>query len=245
MLASILNVAANVGYPTLFLAIVAESAGIPVPGETALVTGGLLASQHKLQIAIVIALAASAAVIGDNLGYLIGREGGRWILERPGPFARARRRALDLGLQMFERHGPRAVFAGRWLVGLRTWASWLAGATHMPWRSFLIWNAAGGISWATTIGLAAYFAGSGSKSFLASFGVYGLLTSGIVLLAVLLRRRRNRTRGGDRCPRSPLEFSPANPPAPAARSSVAERGGAELGCPDRAARRSRCGPRGL
>lgn len=85
MLASILNLAANVGYPSVFLLVMAESAGIPLPGETALVTGALLASQHKLQIPVVIALAASAAIIGDNLGYLIGRKGGRSLLQRPGP----------------------------------------------------------------------------------------------------------------------------------------------------------------
>ncbi len=194
MLASILNVAANLGYPSVFLLVVAESAGVPLPGETALVTGALLASQHKLQIAVVIALAATAAVLGDNIGYLIGRRGGRWLLERPGPFAHSRRQVLEVGVPFFERHGPRAVFFGRWLIGLRTWASWLAGATHMPRKSFVIWNAAGGISWATTIGLIAYFAGSGAKNFLASFGVYGLLTSGIALLAALLWRRQRRSR---------------------------------------------------
>lgn len=151
MFASILNVAANVGYPSVFLLVMAESAGVPLPGETALVTGALLASQHKLQIAVVIALAASGAIIGDNLGYLIGRKGGRWLLERPGPFARSRRSALHAGIPFFDRHGQRAVFLGRWLIGLRTWAAWLAGAAHMPWKSFATWNALGGMSWATTI----------------------------------------------------------------------------------------------
>lgn len=116
MLASILNLAANLGYPSVFLLIMAESAGIPLPGETALVTGALLASQHKLQIPVVIGLATSAAIIGDNLGYLIGRKGGRWLLERPGPFARSRRHALNAGVPFFDRHGQRAVFFGRWLI---------------------------------------------------------------------------------------------------------------------------------
>lgn len=208
MLPSILNLAANVGYPSVFLLVMAESAGIPVPGETALVTGALLASQHRLQIPVVIALAASAAIIGDNLGYLIGRRGGHWLLERPGPFARSRRRVLEVGIPFFERHGPRAVFFGRWLIGLRTWASWLAGATHMPRRSFVIWNAAGGISWATTIGLIAYFAGSGVKSFLATFGVYGLLTSGVALIVALIWPRRHRL-DPERPPRTRL---PAHEP---------------------------------
>jgi membrane protein DedA with SNARE-associated domain len=151
LLASILTFAANIGYPSMFLLVMAESGGMPVPGETALVTGALLASQHKLNIILVIVIAASAAIIGDNVGYLIGRKGGRWLLKRPGPLARSRHRALEIGVPFFARHGPRAVFFGRWLIGLRTWASWLAGATLMPWKSFAVWNAAGGASWATTI----------------------------------------------------------------------------------------------
>ena len=118
MLASILSVAANIGYPSVFLLVLAESAGVPLPGETALVTGALLASQHKLQIPVVIALAASGAIVGDDLGYLIGRKGGRWLLERPGPFARSRREVLNVGVPFFEKHGARAVFFGRWLIGL-------------------------------------------------------------------------------------------------------------------------------
>jgi len=194
MLASILNLAANVGYPGVFLLVMAESAGIPLPGETALVTGALLASQHKLQIPVVIALAASAAIIGDNLGYLIGRKGGRWLLQRPGPFAGSRRQVLNAGIPFFDRHGQHAVFFGRWLIGLRTWASWLAGATRMPWKSFATWNALGGISWATTIGLVAYFAGTQGKNFIASFGIYGLVSTGLTFLAALLWRRRGRRR---------------------------------------------------
>ncbi len=212
MLASILSVAANIGYPSVFLLVLAESAGVPLPGETALVTGALLASQHKLQIPVVIALAASGAIVGDNLGYLIGRKGGRWLLERPGPFARSRREVLNVGVPFFERHGARAVFFGRWLIGLRTWASWLAGATRMPRRSFVIWNAAGAISWATTVGLVAYFAGSGAKSFLASFGIYGLVTSLVTLIVAVLWRRYRRPRAAHP-PSAPRSTRRHEPPA--------------------------------
>jgi membrane protein DedA with SNARE-associated domain len=142
MFASILSVAHNLGYPALVLLVMSESSGVPLPGETALITGAVLASQHRLQIALVIALAAAAAILGDNAGYLIGRKGGRWLLQRPGPFARHRARVLEVGEPFFARHGAKAVFLGRWILGLRTWASWLAGASHMPWRSFSLWNAA-------------------------------------------------------------------------------------------------------
>ena len=142
-LGALIDVAGHVGYVALFLLIMFEASGVPLPGETALVAGGVLASQGKLEIYYVIALAAAGAIIGDNLGYLVGRRGGRRLLERPGRFEKQRRRVLDTGEPFFAKHGPKAVFFGRWILGLRVWASWLAGITHMPWRSFVFWNAAG------------------------------------------------------------------------------------------------------
>ena len=142
LLASLINVDHLVevaGYPLLFLLVMGESSGVPIPGETALITAAVLASRGKLQIELVIPLAASAAIVGDNAGYLFARKGGRWLLERPGRFERQRREVLRIGEPFFERHGAKAVFFGRFLLGLRVWASWLAGATRMPWRSFLFW----------------------------------------------------------------------------------------------------------
>src|SRR6202162_2619885 len=162
MLAAILNVEHLIqvaGYPLLFLIVMSESSGVPLPGETALITAAILASKGKLRIELVVPLAATAAIVGDNIGYLIGRKGGRWLLTRPGRFHRQRLRVLETGEPFFERHGPKAVFFGRFLLGLRVWASWLAGATRMHWRSFVLWNALGGISWATAIGLLAYYPG--------------------------------------------------------------------------------------
>jgi membrane protein DedA with SNARE-associated domain len=193
MFASILSAAHNLGYPALVLLVMFESSGVPLPGETALITGAVLASQHRLQIALVIALAAAAAIVGDNAGYLIGRRGGRWLLLRPGPFARHRARVLEVGEPFFARHGSKAVFLGRWILGLRTWASWLAGASHMPWRSFLRWNAAGGISWATTIGLIGYYAGRSASGTIVLFGVAGL-ASALGAPGLLLARQRRRRR---------------------------------------------------
>jgi membrane-associated protein len=189
VLAAIVSLAQTVGYPALFVLVMAESGGVPLPGETALITAAIVASQGGLQIELVIAVAALAAIIGDNAGYLISRRFGRALLSRPGRFERRRRRVLEIGEPFFDRHGPKAVFFGRWILGLRTWTSWLAGATRMPWSSFAVWNAAGGISWATTIGLVAYLVGSTATSAITAFGLFGLL---VVLLAVagslLLRR---------------------------------------------------------
>jgi membrane protein DedA with SNARE-associated domain len=186
------------GYPLLFLLVMSESSGVPVPGETALITGSVLASQGKLQIELVIALAATAAIVGDNIGYLIGRKGGRWILERPGRFERQRSEVLRVGEPFFERHGPKAVYFGRFLLGLRVWASWLAGATRMPWHSFVLWNALGGISWAIAIGLIAYFVGHSAGNAIEAFGLFGLAALLVAAItAVLAHRRHRRRRAGE------------------------------------------------
>jgi membrane protein DedA with SNARE-associated domain len=186
----------------LGLLVGAESMGIPLPGETALITTAIVASQGKLPIEGVIAVAAAGAIIGDNIGFFfIGRKGGRRLLERPGLFEKERRRALELGDPFFERHGSKAVFFGRWIAGLRTWASWLAGASEMHWRTFLVWNAAGGILWATTVGLAAYYAGNGAKAVITKVGSYALIAVGVLVVALVtflvVRRRRNIARRRD------------------------------------------------
>jgi membrane protein DedA with SNARE-associated domain len=191
-LAFLINVPKSLGYPVLFLLVMAESSGLPVPGETSLISGALLASQGKLQIEFVIALAAAAAIVGDNIGYVIGRKGGRWLLERPGRFARQRHEVLERGEPFFERHGPKAVFFGRWILGLRVWASWLAGATRMPWHSFVFFNALGGISWAVSIGLLAYFVGSSVSNAITSFGIFGLVAAVIAIGGFVLGHRRHR-----------------------------------------------------
>jgi membrane-associated protein len=197
MLASLLNVSHLVqvaGYPLLFLLVMGESSGVPIPGETGLITAAVLASGGKLQIELVIPIAAAGAIVGDNIGYLIGRKGGRWLLERPGRFQSQRQQVLVVGEPFFERHGPKAVFFGRFLLGLRVWASWLAGATRMHWRSFVFWNAAGGITWATAIGLLAYFLGHSAGNAIQTFGVYGLVAALVALASGFWLHRRHRRR---------------------------------------------------
>jgi membrane protein DedA with SNARE-associated domain len=195
MLASLVNVTHLVevsGYPLLFLVVMAESSGVPIPGETGLIAAAILASLGKLQIELVIPIAAAGAIVGDNIGYVIGRKGGRWLLERPGHFHRQRLEALRTGESFFERHGPKAVFFGRFVLGLRVWASWLAGATHMPWRSFVLWNALGGIVWATAVGLVAYFIGHSAGNAIQAFGYYGLAAVLIAIVGAFLMHRRHR-----------------------------------------------------
>jgi membrane protein DedA with SNARE-associated domain len=197
MLAALLDVKHLVqvfGYPLLFLIVMSESGGLPVPGETGLITAAVLASQGKLKIELVIALAAAGAIVGDNIGYLIGRKGGGWLLQRPGPFLKQRRRVLEIGQPFFDRHGPKAVFFGRFVLGLRVWASWLAGATHMHWRSFVLWNALGGITWATAIGLIAYFLGHSAGNAIEAFGLFGLAAVLIAVVSGFVLHRRHRSR---------------------------------------------------
>ena len=202
MLASLINVTHLVevfGYPLLFLVVMAESSGVPVPGETGLIAASVAASQGKLQIELVIPIAALAAIVGDNIGYQIGRKGGRWLLERPGRFHHQRQQVLITGEPFFERHGPKAVFFGRFLLGLRVWASWLAGATHMHWRSFVLWNALGGICWATAIGLLAYFLGNAAGNAIQTFGLFGLFAV-LVLAGGLFIAHRHHRRHADVSP---------------------------------------------
>src|SRR5690349_13762337 len=115
----------------------AETAGVlPMsPGEVAAISGGIEAADHHLALVSVILVAAAGAIVGDNIGYVIGRFGGRRILERRGPFARQRRRALEVADPFFAKHGGKAVFYGRWLPVLRVFASWFAGGTKMRYRT--------------------------------------------------------------------------------------------------------------
>jgi membrane-associated protein len=212
------------GYPILFLLVMAESGGVPVPGETALIIGGVVASRGKLQIELVIAIAALAAIVGDNIGYQIGRKGGPWLLQRPGPFHRHRLQVLEMGEPFFARHGPKAVFLGRFVLGLRTWASWLAGATHMRWRTFFLWNALGGICWATGVGLVAYFLGRSAGNLITEFGLLGLagvlLAAGGVFVWHRHRRRRHPTDEQEPNHRTAGESARHDPPRPVATGAV-------------------------
>jgi membrane protein DedA with SNARE-associated domain len=192
-LAALFGISSKLGY--LLPAIVGvESMGIPSPGETALVLSAVLASQGKLQIWLVIVIACAAAIIGDNIGYWIARKLGREVLTRPGPLYKRRLKMIEVGDRFFEKHGAKAVFLGRWIAVLRVAAAWLAGINHMPFRQFFLWNALGGITWATTVGLVAYFAGDAATKAIQRFGVFAAIAIGVALVVgvayVKIRERR-------------------------------------------------------
>jgi membrane protein DedA with SNARE-associated domain len=189
----LLEIPDNVGYAALGAFVAIEASGVPVPGETALIASAVLASQGELSIELVIAIAAAAAIVGDNFGYLLGARFGRRLLERPGRTLEKRREALHRGEDLFARHGAKAVFLGRWIALLRIWAAWLAGMASMRWRTFLLWNALGGIGWALFFGLLGYFGGEAAAELVARAGVGVALAAGaaaLVAWVVVHRRRR-------------------------------------------------------
>jgi membrane protein DedA with SNARE-associated domain len=194
LLISIYHVPANLGYGILFGLILIESAGAPVPGETSLIAAGVLASTGHLSLPVVFAVAISAAIIGDNLGYLVGRRAGNRLLTRPGRWEEQRLRFLDEGEHFFSRHGGKTVFFGRWLPVLRFTAALLAGVNEMPWRRFFVFNALGGAAWALTVGSAAYVLGSSASSLFEAIGLAGVLALVLAVAGHIAWRRSQRGR---------------------------------------------------
>jgi len=149
-------------------------------------------------VVVVVAVAGVAAIAGDNRGYLLGRRLGRRVLAREGRWQRHRRALLQRGDRFFARHGAKAVFIGRWPPVARVTSAWLAGASHMPWRTFAAFNGLGGIAWAASVGGAAYALGASGARVLAAAGAIATVIAVIVLSS---RRRRRAT-------------APAKPPTP-------------------------------
>jgi membrane-associated protein len=189
--AALIDIPANVGYTLVFVLIAIETMGIPVPAETALIGAALLAHRGQMDIATLTILAAVAAILGDNVGFAIGRHFGRRVFVHPGPLLKHRLKVLEHGEPFFIKHGPKAVFLGRWVAGLRIASAWLAGMNKMPWPTFLFWNALGGITWAASISLSIYFLGDFAER---AIEVVGPVSAGIVVAALVAfwvyRRRR-------------------------------------------------------
>jgi undecaprenyl-diphosphatase len=194
---ALIHLPGHLGYVILFGLIAVESSGVPVPGESALIAAGVLSRHGEFSIELVLLIAAAAAIIGDNIGYVIGRTGGRRLLERPGFAERHRHAILEKGEPFFAKHGPKAVFLGRWVAGLRIAAAWLAGISRMPWPVFAFWNATGGIAWAVSVGLAAYYLGPTAEHILKYGGATGFAVVLLVIVTVVVWRRLRRSGDGD------------------------------------------------
>jgi membrane protein DedA with SNARE-associated domain len=171
------------GLPLLFVVIMLESFGIPLPGETALIIFGVLASNGSYSVEAVIAVAAAAAIVGDNLGYwIIGRWGGRALFRRWVLLEKWAETVIPRVERIMKRHGGKTVFFGRFIAILRFTAAWVAGLGRMDWWRFLFWNAFGGIVWAIVFGLLAYYGGEHAADAIAHYGVLGAVGVGLVLV---------------------------------------------------------------
>jgi membrane protein DedA with SNARE-associated domain len=180
--AAIISASSGLGY-VLPMLIGLESLGVPSPGETALVLAAVLASQGKLDIVLVIAIAAASAIIGDNIGFLLGRHFGRDVLEARGPFHERRAKLIAIGDRYFEKHGAKTVFIGRWIALIRFATAWLAGINGMRLPTFFVWNAIGGITWAITYGIAGYYGGEAVAHVMERVGI---VAAGVLVVAVIV-----------------------------------------------------------
>ena len=171
------------GLVVVFLVVALETSGVPLPGETALIAAAVLASQGHFSLAAVIAVGALAAIIGDNVGYWLGRKLGRGFLQRYAIVRRFSARVLPPTERFFRRHGGKAIFAARWFSGFRVAGAWVAGFSRMTWWRFFFWNAAGGIVWAVTVSLVAYYFGRAAAD---AIGRYGLIAGGVIVAVVVL-----------------------------------------------------------
>ena len=189
------NLVTQYGYLAVLVIVGLESTGVPLPGETTLVAAALYAgATHNLNIVGVVIAAAVGAILGDNLGYLIGHWGGYRLLIRYGRYIRLSEKRIKIARYLFLRYGGEVVFFGRFTAILRTYAAFLAGTTRMPWRRFLFFNAAGGIAWATIYGGGAYLLGRQIERLSGPFEIVFVAAAviAIVVGALIIRRQEER-----------------------------------------------------
>src|SRR5450755_1980707 len=179
------------GYLALALLVGAESVGIPLPGETSLILAAVYAGRtHQLSVWVIFAVAAAAAMLGYNVGFWIGGQGGYRLLRKYGHYVRIDETKLKIGRYIFDRHGGKVVFFGRFVSVLRTYAAFLAGANRMRWPRFLVANATGGLVWAAVFAFGAYGAGSAFSKASATINLALGAAAVVVIAATILIVRR-------------------------------------------------------
>ncbi len=190
------------GYWAVLVFVAIESTGIPFPGETMLLAAAIYAgTTHHLALPFVIAAAAAGAILGDNIGFWVGREGGYRLLRRYGKYIRLDEHKLKLGQYLFKKHGAKVVFFGRFVAVLRAWAAFLAGTNRMPWGRFLIFNAAGGILWAILYGIGGYLLGNNVHRLTGPVGIAFVVVAALLIIAGFVYLRRNEKRLEDEAER--------------------------------------------
>lgn len=198
MLETLLGYFTQYGYWVVFLGVMLENAGLPVPGETVLLAAGFFAAQGNFHLGLLIAVAAGGAVLGDNIGYAVGRKVGRKALERYGRYVRLTARHFQRLEWFFGRYGAKTVFIARFVTGLRVFAALFAGAARMRWQSFAFYNVAGALTWSVVVALAGFFFGSSwptLERWVGGTGLAALLIITITALVILALRGRNSPKG--------------------------------------------------
>src|SRR2546423_1016739 len=194
VLDTLLQLFKSYGYWIVFFGVMLENAGLPVPGETILLAAGFVASEGDFSVPMVMLIATAGAVLGDNCGYWIGRRVGRGVLVKYGRFVlltETRFRSMET---YFAAHGDKTVLVARFITGFRVFTALFAGASHMRWRTFFIFNVLGAVSWAVVMTLLGYFFGK-SWDLLEQYikGAGFILAGAVVVLIVvfqLLKRRK-------------------------------------------------------
>jgi membrane-associated protein len=177
---------AHYGYWTIALALLLENAGIPVPGETVLLFASFLASsQHHMHLPWIVLVGTAAAATGDNIGYAIGRWGGRWLLDRYRSVFRIQSSTVERGEHLFERYGPAAVFFARFVFGMRVIAGPLAGVLRMHWERFASFNVLGAATWVVTVSTLGYVFGRHWEQLVPLFRNVNLVLGVLVAVAAV------------------------------------------------------------
>jgi membrane protein DedA with SNARE-associated domain len=193
---SIHHLVETYGYLAVFVFVAAESLGLPLPGETALIAAAAYAGTHphKLSIGLIFAVGAAAAILGDTTGYWIGDKGGYRLLYRYGRYVRLDESKIKVAHYLFDRRGGAVVFFGRFVSVLRTYAAFLAGTTRMRYRRFLFFNASGGVVWAAAYAFLAFYAGSFLSKVSAPFEIgFASLAVVFIVIGILVVRRHMST----------------------------------------------------
>jgi membrane protein DedA with SNARE-associated domain len=186
------------GYAILFGLVAAESFWFPLPGELSLLAGGYEASRGKLDVFWVAGVGIAAAVTGDNLAYLFGRLAGRPLIERLARLLHVRSRRIDTMDHYFDRHAGKTIVTARWISPLRGLVALSAGAAHVPWKRFVVYNAIGSATWASAVTALAYGLSRSLGELADIFNVTGLVVGGLlglglaIVLFVWWRRRKAR-----------------------------------------------------
>lgn len=181
----ILYFISHYGYLAVSLGIGIESIGIPFPGETIVVAAAVYAGAGYLSLVWVIVFASIGAILGDNIGYVLGMYGGRRFLERFGKHIRIHPKHLEHAEAYFKKHGGKTVFWGRFVSILRMWSAFLAGTHRMPWQTFLYYNALGGIVWSIVFGFLGYTLGKNLSLLSMIIHTVGIIGIGVIIVLLI------------------------------------------------------------